>query len=139
MKFSELPIRVQEQLKKDMIELKGKSYHNQHNIEFYNKFCTRYFVAVRDTWNKEKDKCCPYGGGSMWKIYYGIVGFEKYKHKEEIKYRLSNSIPFSKVKDYEIPRSVKTKKEVLEVVNKIGKFSECLKIRVNEKRYIDVR
>ena len=99
MKFAELPIETQEQLKKDMTELKNKSYQDSHNIVFYNNNGTRYFTAVRvhSSWNDNKGNYLPYGGGSEWKIAYGAIRFKSYRNPMgQIDYELAKDKSYCK-------------------------------------------
>lgn len=127
MKLAELPQEAQEQLKFERTTLKHKCINTAYRIELYNEQGTRYFVASRccQSWNDDKGNYMPFGGGSYWSIQYGAVQFRSYKSCVGTReYELCNGKRYGKsANGTEIPSRLNTKKEVLELVKKIGIFS----------------
>lgn len=127
MKFSELPIDVQERLSKEMTELSKKNTNTAYRILLYNADGTRYFEADRICmpWQDDKGNYMPFGGGTYWKLRYGKVSFRR-KIDTFIgydEYVLSNGKTFGKSANGTIiPATLKTKKEVMAVAKAIGIF-----------------
>ena len=126
MKLSELPSEVQQQLAKQRNELSGKRINTAYRVELYNADGTRYFEALRccHSWNDDKGNYMPFGGGTYWVIRYGAVQWTTRKNPFGGKaYELCNGKQYGKsANGTEIPKSLKTKKEVLALVNRIGIF-----------------
>lgn len=126
MKLSELPSEVQQQLAKQRNELSGKRINTAYRVELYNADGTRYFEALRccQSWNDDKGNYMPFGGGTYWTIRYGAVQCTTRKNPFGGKaYELCNGKQYGKsANGTEIPKSLKTKKEVLALVNRIGIF-----------------
>lgn len=127
MKINDLPAEVQQKLAKQRAELSNKCINTAYKVELYNADGTRYFTAYRccKSWNDDKGHYMPFGGGSVWFIHYGAVQCGVRKDPLGGKeYELYNGKQFGKsVNGTEIPKSLNTKKEVLELVNRIGIFT----------------
>ena len=126
MKLSELPAEVQQQLAKQRNELSGKRINTAYRVELYNADGTRYLEAIRrcKSWSDDKGNYMPFGGGTYWIVRYGAVQWTTRKDPLGGKaYELCNGKQYGKsANGTEIPKSLKTKKDVLELVNRIGIF-----------------
>lgn len=124
MKFSELPLEVQAKLKKEQKELHNHCKNDAYYILFYNEEGTRYVECHRTSIPYTDGYYMPFGGGSYWNIKYGKMAFCKQKHPigNGFDWVLCMGGNFTSVNGYEIPKQVKTKKEALEVIKRIGKF-----------------
>lgn len=126
MKFIELPLEVQERLKQEQKELHTHNVNKAYWIRLYNEAGTRYIECKRATipYIGDKGGYMPFGGGSYWNIEYGKMAFCKQKHQigNGFDWVLCMGGNFTSVNGYEIPKQVKTKKEALEVIKRIGKF-----------------
>jgi hypothetical protein len=126
MKFEELPIETQEKLRGERENLFHKNINDPYHIEVYNKKGTRYLVATRaqKSWNDNKGNYMPFGGGSEWTVRYGEVQFRGYINPVGKRdYELCNGKEYRKsLNGTEIPKKIGTKKEVLELIKKIGVF-----------------
>lgn len=127
MKLSELPADVQQHLAKQRNELSGKRINTAYRVELYNADGTRYFQAIRrcKSWIDDKGNYMPFGGGTHWIVRYGAVQWTTRKDPLGGKaYELCNGKQYGKsANGTEIPKSLKTKKDVLELVNRIGIFN----------------
>ena len=122
MKFSELPQNTQNDLIDQQHNLYKSWYtNNSRHITFTNKEGTRYFTAHRKSLS---GKYSSFDGGSQWIIKYGKVGWSSYTDPMGgTKYEMckSNRVLFGKSTNGTIiPKTVNTKKEVLEIAKNIG-------------------
>lgn len=125
-KFNELPVEVQERLKNEQLNLCNCSFNNSYEILIYNQSGTRFFRAKRyqNSWQDNKGNYMPFGGGSQWIIKYGCMGFIYKKQIMGYDYELTYGTCYNKSKNGTIiPNSVKTKKEVIEIIKSIGIFN----------------
>lgn len=124
--FSELPIEVQEKLNKEKKELHKNRKNDSYYILLYNEEGTRYVECHRISipYSDNRGNYMPFGGGSCWDIRYGKMAYRKQKHLigNGFDWVLCKGDRFTSVNGYEIPKQVKTKKEVIEVIKRIGKF-----------------
>jgi hypothetical protein len=60
MKFSELPIEVQEKLNAERLDLRNHQINNKYEVLLYNPSGTRYFHARRrqNSWQDNKGNYC---------------------------------------------------------------------------------
>ena len=127
MKLSELPDEVQQKLNKKRTELSSKRVDTAYRVLLYNKEATRYFEAIRcfNPWNDDKGKYMNFGGGSYWQIRYGAVqGAVRTAPFGGKIYDLCNGKQYGKsANGTQIPKTLCTKREVLELVSRIGIFS----------------
>lgn len=127
MKFEELPQAVQDKLKADREQLPNHRVNTAYTIELYNAIGTRYFRAQRccRCWNDTKGNYMPFGGGTYWEISYGKVQVRAYKScMGTQEYELYNGKRFGQsANGTVIPTQLNTKKEVIEIINKIGIFT----------------
>ena len=127
MKFSELPTEIQMQLNREREELKKKAINTSYMVHLYSIDGSRYFYARRicESWNDNKGNSMPFGGGSHWRMSYGKVQIESFRNPVgEKDYRLCDGKTFSKsMNGVSIPREVKTKKEVMSIIQSIGIFN----------------
>lgn len=130
MKFIELPKETQEQLLKERKELHNQNIDCSYSVHLYNEEGTRIFRATRicKEWGDNKGHSMPFGGGSYWKILYG---------KTKIVYKINPigekdfywvegkqfTAITTKKGTVQIPKELNTKKEVIELVKKIGLFN----------------
>ena len=122
MKFNELPIEVQTQLRKDKEQYVSKRINDSYTVHLYSTDGTRYLYAHRHVL---PSLYMPFGGGSYWKITYGVVQFEGYINPVGGRdYRwCDGSKKFGKSTNGTIiPSRVETKAEVLEIAKAIGIF-----------------
>ena len=125
MKFSELPLAVQESLFEAKNRLHLMQVNTAYEILVYNKTGTRYFNArrVQGSW-QGNGVYMPFGGGSKWTIKYGEIGFETHRNPfGGIDAELGMGRSFGKsANGTMIPQSVATKQEVLALIAQIGIF-----------------
>ena len=126
MTFNELPLDVQECLTAQQKALCAKSINDSYEIRIYNEAGTRYFYARRkqNEWSDDNGNYMPFGGGSSWHIRYGMVQFCRIKSTVgTCQYEWTLGKVFGKsANGTVIPRNLKTKKEVLELIKAIGIF-----------------
>ena len=126
MKLSELPALVQERLKADQARLSERNFHSAYEVLAYNAEGTRYFKARRvcHAWSDDKGHSMPFGNGTHWTIAYGAVQFRYHKLMFNLgDYELCDGKRYTRSKNgTEIPSHVATKKEVMDIINKIGIF-----------------
>ena len=126
MKFNELPQEVQERLTKERLQLHAKGLNTAYRVEAYNEQGTRFFMAYRcsRSWNDDKGHYMPFGGGTYWRVSFGKMAFEKRRDPlGGYTYELAKGITFARsANGTDIPQMLETKKEVLEVMKKIGIF-----------------
>lgn len=123
MKFSELPIEVQEKLNAERLDLRNHQINNKYEVLLYNPSGTRYFHARcrQNSWQDNKGNYLPFGGGSEWEVKYGFTGFIREKQIIGYDYRIAKGKTYSKSANGTIiPSTVKTKKEVILLAHKIG-------------------
>lgn len=125
MRFSELPQQVQDSLTSEQSLLHLKQVNTAYEVLVYNKSGTRFFHArrVQSSW-QGNGAYMPFGGGSMWSINYGEMGFRTCRNPfGEIDAELRMGKTFGKSKNGTvIPKSVGTKREVLALITEIGIF-----------------
>lgn len=125
MRFSELPQQVQDSLASEQSLLHLKQVNTAYEVLVYNKSGTRFFHArrVQSSW-QGNGAYMPFGGGSMWSINYGEMGFRLCRNPfGEIDAELRMGKTFGKSKNGTvIPKSVGTKREVLALITEIGIF-----------------
>lgn len=127
MKYSELSLDVQEQLKQDRIELSKTRINTAYEVELYNATGTRFFIARRicKSWNDDKGNAMPFGGGTYWQIKYGCVQFCQYHNpfgETDFKLKMGKTYT-SSLNGTVIPKQLSTKKEVLALIKQIGIFT----------------
>jgi hypothetical protein len=125
MKFSDLPIEIQQRLNSERLNLRNSSINSAYEVLLYNKSGTRFFSARRhqSSWQDDKGNYMPFGGCSEWTVRYGCVGFARKKQVIGYDYELVEGKLYSKSSNGTvIPSSVKTKKEVLSIAKSIGIF-----------------
>lgn len=126
MKLSELPTEIQQQLAHEKLLLPSRKRNTGYEVLLYNAEGTRYFYAKRycAPWWDDKGHYMPFGGGTYWEIAYGAVQFRKYKSCcGTTEYELCDGKRYGKsANGTEIPRRLGSKKEVLELIRKIGIF-----------------
>ena len=118
MKFSELPQEWQDKLNEDRKKLHLKYVSGKWDLLVYNKEGTRYFWAHYITATGRYEY--PY-----WVVEYGPVGFriETDKKGNTVYVLCRSQKHYAKsLNGTEIPGTVRTKKEAIEVMNKIGIF-----------------
>lgn len=123
MKFSDLPIEIQQQLNCERLNLRNRSINSAYEVLLYNQLGTRYFHARRhqNSWYDDKGNYMSFGGGSEWTLQYGCIGFSRKKQVMGYDYELCRGKTYSKSANGTIiPTSVKTKKEVLSIAKAIG-------------------
>ena len=125
MRFSELPKQVQDSLTSEQSHLHLKQVNTAYEVLVYNRAGTRFFHArrVQSSW-QGNGAYMPFGGGSVWTIKYGEIGFRSCRNPfGEIDAELRMGKTFGKSKNGTvIPNSVATKKEVLALIAEIGIF-----------------
>lgn len=110
MKFSELPIKIQEHLLEEKKQLHVLWYENSEtNVSFTNIDGTRFFYARK--------------GHDCWFVYYGNIGFKAVEDavgasnylfvRSGKQYRITSE-------GYKIPVVAKDKEHVLEIARNIG-------------------
>ncbi len=121
MKFNELPQEWQASLSKDRLNLHQKNYQTPYEILMYNEDGTRYFFARRCVL---PSRYMRFGGGSYLTIAYGAVQFRACRNcLGGREYELCKGKRYCQAQNgTEIPSELPTKKEVLEVLTKIGIF-----------------
>lgn len=126
MKFSELAKEVQDRLIKEKKSLHSKNINTSYEVLVYNEAGSRFFNArrVQGSWQDNRGNHMPFGGGSKWIIQYGEIGFRTYRNPcGEVDAELCMGRVFGKASNgTQIPKSVGSKKEVLELINQIGIF-----------------
>lgn len=127
MKFSELPIEVQQDLKNQQAALAKKRINNSYKVLLYNESGTRYFWARCHpaSWFDGKGHYLPFGGGSSWSVRYGKVQFRRYKSPlgtDEVELVKGGFFDMSQ-NGTRIPQEVKTKAEVRAIAKQIGIFN----------------
>lgn len=127
MKISELPAEIQERLAKDRQALAKKKVNTPYEVELYNADGTRYFRARRvpHAWGDDKGNAMPFGGGSHWSVTYGAVQARSYLSPVgTVEYELNLGKSFGRsANGTDIPKTVATKKEVLDIAKTIEIFN----------------
>ena len=125
MHFTELPQEVQETLAMAKSRLHLKQVNTAYEVLRYNKNGTRYFHArrVQGSW-QGNGVYMPFGGGSKWSIRYGEMGFRTHRNPfGGIDAEMCMGRAFGKSSNGTIiQQSVATKRDVLELLAKIGIF-----------------
>lgn len=126
MELKDLPISVQEELlaERTLLHTKWK-VNTAYKVLFTNLEGTRYFSATRECipYYDNKGNYMPFGGGTQWRIKYGRILWSIGKDPMGGKtyWWLASGKTFSKsINGTVIPTKVSTKKEVMEIVKKIG-------------------
>lgn len=125
--LSQLPESVQNDLRNRRLNLhKEWKKNDPYHILFTNKQGTRYFKAdrVTESWNDDKGHYMPYGGGSHWRISYGIIQWD-WAHDntlmEEKYFWVCSKKRFGVSSNKTIiPSALKTKAEVIALAKAIG-------------------
>lgn len=127
MKISKLPAEVQEQLARERQALAKKKVDTPYEIELYNADGTRYFRArrVQHAWGDDKENAMPFGGGSHWSVTYGAVQARSYLSPVgTVEYEIILGKTFCRsANGTDIPKTVATKKEVLDIAKAIEIFN----------------
>lgn len=126
MKFSELPIKTQQRLIKEQSDLCNHSRNDAYEVLLYNQSGTRYFYARRHQapWCDGKGNSLPFGGGSEWTVRYGDMRFTIVKQVIGHGVELLMGGTYSKSANGTIiPKTVKTKREVMDIAKAIGVFN----------------
>lgn len=127
MKISELPAEVQERLARKRQALARKKVDTPYEIELYNADGTRYFRArrVQHAWGDDKGNAMPFGGGSHWSVAYGAVQASIYRSPiGTVEYELGLGMTFRRsANGTDIPKTVATKKEALDIAKAIAIFN----------------
>ena len=130
MTFQELPAEVQERLTKDRQALAGKIRNDAYTIHIYDAAGKRYLYARRccKAWGEVRNNhACsmPFGGGTYWTIKYGAVQFTRRRNPLGIMdYELCDGKTYCKsANGTSIPTQVETKKEVIDIIKRIGIFN----------------
>lgn len=121
MTIDELPIEEQNRLRETKPAFVGRRINSVREVLAYDKTGTRYFHAWREYRGSRYGN---YGNPSEWRIRYGKVQFCSEKDPfGDIYYEWCNGKTFGKSPNGTvIPSFVGTKKEVMDVLNKIGIF-----------------
>ena len=120
MNFSELPQNVQDKLIKERSLLHTKNRIGAWGIYIYSNDGKRFFSARRKSLSSQYGA---WGGGSYWTIKYGATQFRSTRDPlGGIMYELCEGTLFNKVGATNIPSRLSTKREVIDLINKIGKF-----------------
>ena len=127
MKFLELPIELQNDLKNQQAAIAKKRINNSYEVLLYNESGTRYFWARRyqESWHDNKGHYMHFGGGSSWSIRYGKMQFRRHKNPmgtDEVELVKGGFFDMSQ-NGTRIPKEVKTKAEVLAIAKQIGIFN----------------
>ena len=126
MKFTELSQEWQDKLSADRKVLCKKNHSDSYEVIMYNAEGTRYFRARRvcHAWNDDKGHSMPFGNGTHWTVRYGAVQFSAHRNPcGEIDYELCDGKTYGRsANGTVIPPRVDTKKEVIEILNKIAIF-----------------
>lgn len=120
-----MPQQVQDSLTSEKSLLHLKQVNTAYEVLVYNKTGTRFFHArrVQSSW-QGNGAYMPFGGGSKWSIRYGEMGFRSHRNPfGGIDAEMCMGRAFGKSSNGSmIPQSVATKREVLELLAKIGIF-----------------
>lgn len=127
MKICELPLSLQEKIKKLRSELKSKEINTPYKVCFYNSAGTRFFRAVRicREWRDDRTgNYMPFGGGTYWEVRYGEIRVRKVRDLigPGFDVELDEGKTFTKIlgnPDYVIPQRVANKKEVMAIKAKL--------------------
>ena len=119
MTIDELPIEEKTQLRETKPAFVGRRINDIREVLVYDKTGTRYFHAWR-----VYEGVRTMGNPSYWKVRYGKVQFMRMKDPfGGTYYEWCNGKTFGKSQNgTEIPSFVYTKKEVMQILNKIGIF-----------------
>ena len=133
MKLNELPQAIQDMLNADRDEWKGTITQDGYHVMAYNKTGTRFFMANRHCvgWqDNETGNSMPFGGGSYWKVAYGVMNWQHTKHRNplgevEDRYEWVRGKTFGSVAKEDgtsvvIPNELCTKKEVMTLMKELG-------------------
>lgn len=127
MTFSELPIDIQQELRAEREALHEKNINTAYEMLPYNGSGTRYFRARRcvKPWSDNKGHSMRFGGGTYWTVAYGAVQIVMERNPlGGMEYVLENGKRFSRAQNgTEIPDRLATKKEVTELIERIGIFN----------------
>lgn len=126
MKFSELAKDIQDRLIQERKNLHSKNINTSYEVLVYNEAGTRFFNArrVQGSYQDNRGNYMPFGGGSKWNLRYGEVGWRSFRNPVgELDAELCTGRLFGKSSNgTQIPKSVSSKKEVLDLINQIGIF-----------------
>lgn len=130
MKLSDLVPEIKERLLAERPMLHETWKENTPNrICLTNAEGTRYFIASRKhlAWNDDKGNYMPFGGGSIWLVRYGKIKFRVTNDpfgQPEYSWYCSGEVFGKSANGTVIPQQLSTKKEVLDLIKKIGTLSE---------------
>lgn len=132
MKLNELPQNIQNELNADRDNWKGTIQQNGYKVIAFNKKGTRFFIATRHCigWqDTNTGNSMPFGGGTYWKVRYGIMNWKKITSRNpigevEVKYiwvrgKTYSSITKTDGSILEIPAELSTKKEVMKILKQL--------------------
>ena len=133
MKLNELPQEIQDKLTADRNRWKCHILNKAYGVSAYNENGTRYFEATRRCigWQDNKTgNSMPFGGGTYWEVLYGEIRWTHRTRRDPLgniyhEYQWVRSNTFSKTTNtdtgelIEIPRTLKTKKEVMDLLKKL--------------------
>ena len=116
MKFNELPQEWQEKLLEERKNLHKRNHIGKSSVTLYNKEGTRFFWASYSSRSRYEP--------AHWSVSYGAVQFTReYDFSRNESYVWTWGKRFNQsLNGTHIPRWVDTRKDVLELVDKIGIF-----------------
>ena len=122
--INELPEEIRTALREERVKLCETWKRNDaYYICFTNPEGTRYFKAIRKT-HPHPQYDMPFGGGSTWSITYGKILWETRRAPMgnlcEYAWMCSRKTFGKSANGTVIPKTVNTKKEVLEIAKEIG-------------------
>lgn len=138
MKFNELPINEQERLRAERLNMHNHPTNTPFLIEVYSEDGMRKFSAERYQYAYKDNKggYLPFGGGSQWKISYSgwAWGFDIQRDDFNKCVKVPINIwprrfsykTFEDGTRVEVPRVVKTKKEVIALIKELGCFDTTI-------------
>lgn len=118
MRFSELPLAVQNALNEQLHKLRDTN--NATTVLLYNIQKKRFFEAHRHVLSSKYGRL---GGGSYWSIYYGEIGFKKRVNMGFEYYEIAYGRFGKSANGTVIPKTLDKKQEVIELVKNIGLFN----------------
>lgn len=98
MKFSELPIDVQERLNENSSTCQTEhQYRISYLLIQYGRNTLFFSTTGLKPWNDDKGHYMPFGGGTSWVIRYGCVQFKLVRNPMgQIDYELCNGKVYGK-------------------------------------------
>lgn len=129
MTLQDLPQEIQNKLRSSRLELHNTwKCNDAYHVCFTDATGTRYFAADRVcmAWNNNHGAYMPFGGGTYWKIRYGKILWDRRKDALGYDYEYfwvrSGKIFNKSANGTDVPKTVGTKKEVMEIAKAIGIF-----------------